>query len=226
MRFISPVSQPIVRGWSSTHFGIDYLTNTGTPVKASGSGKVVFAGTDVAGGTFGAIAGKVVAIDHGDVWTEYAHLSLIKVKIGQLVTQGDIIALSGATGNVTGPHLHFGFLGDPINWNNGTLGRLNPNLYLNKGEDMLTNNQLVHLYRIYYGRAPLDKEKQDFIGKVTFDVMADKLRGSDAYKARVAKAKAGTLVAKNHLPNEIRAVYVTPAPVQYEEVTERLYRIK
>jgi hypothetical protein len=136
MRFITPVSQSIVRGFGNGHGGIDYLTNNGTSVKASGNGAVIFAGTDIVGGVYGAIAGKVIAIDHGDVVTEYAHLSEILVKKGQQVTQGQIIGKSGATGVVSGPHLHFGFIGKPIDWKNGYLGRVDPALYLNKEVQM------------------------------------------------------------------------------------------
>jgi murein DD-endopeptidase MepM/ murein hydrolase activator NlpD len=84
------------------HNGIDILVNTGTPVYATGSGRIKFAGRK--GGL-----GKTVIIDHGFGYTSiYGHLSRIKVKKGQRVTRGDMIALSGNTGRLsTGPHLHY-----------------------------------------------------------------------------------------------------------------------
>ncbi len=84
------------------HTGIDILVNTGTPVYATGNGKVVFVGRR--GGY-----GKVVEIDHGFGYlTLYAHLSRYLVRKGQLVKRGDKIALSGNTGRLsTGPHLHY-----------------------------------------------------------------------------------------------------------------------
>ncbi len=83
------------------HYGVDLRASVGTSVYASDGGKVIYAGTM---GTYG----KLVKIQHdnGDV-TYYAHLNSISVKVGQRVYKGQVIAKSGATGNVTGPHLHF-----------------------------------------------------------------------------------------------------------------------
>ncbi len=84
------------------HNGIDILVNTGTPVYATGGGRVKFAGRK--GGL-----GRTVIIDHGFGYTSiYGHLSRIKVKRGQKVKRGDLIALSGNSGRLsTGPHLHY-----------------------------------------------------------------------------------------------------------------------
>lgn len=83
------------------HTGIDIATPSGTPIKAAKAGFVTFADWD--GGY-----GKKVLIDHGDGYeTLYAHLDQILVKTGEFVTQKEVIGLSGSTGYVTGPHLHF-----------------------------------------------------------------------------------------------------------------------
>lgn len=83
------------------HTGIDIATPSGTPIKAAKAGFVTFADWD--GGY-----GKKVLIDHGDGYeTLYAHLDEILVKTGEFVTQKEVIGLSGSTGYVTGPHLHF-----------------------------------------------------------------------------------------------------------------------
>ncbi|OIJ87999.1 M23 family metallopeptidase [Streptomyces colonosanans] len=88
--------------WSSgTHTGIDFHAATGTPVHAVGVGTVVEAGW---GGAYG---NQIVIRMHDGTYTQYGHLSSIGVFVGQSVTPGQQIALSGATGNVTGPHLHF-----------------------------------------------------------------------------------------------------------------------
>ncbi|QNP69745.1 M23 family metallopeptidase [Streptomyces roseirectus] len=88
--------------WSSgSHTGIDFHAATGTPVHAVGLGTVVEAGW---GGAYG---NQVVVRMHDGTYTQYGHLSAISVAVGQTVTPGELIGYSGATGNVTGPHLHF-----------------------------------------------------------------------------------------------------------------------
>ncbi|MCX4885291.1 MULTISPECIES: M23 family metallopeptidase [unclassified Streptomyces] len=88
--------------WSSGyHTGVDFVVPTGTPVKAVGAGTVVSAG-------WGGAYGNQVVIKLADgYYAQYGHLSQLSVSAGQTVTEGQQIGLSGATGNVTGPHLHF-----------------------------------------------------------------------------------------------------------------------
>ncbi|MER5864636.1 LysM peptidoglycan-binding domain-containing M23 family metallopeptidase [Kitasatospora sp. NPDC002040] len=88
--------------WSSGyHTGVDFRASTGTSVKAITAGTVVSAGN---GGSYG----NEVVVKHADgKYSEYAHLSSISVSVGQSVSAGQQLGLSGATGNVTGPHLHF-----------------------------------------------------------------------------------------------------------------------
>ncbi|MDJ0345569.1 LysM peptidoglycan-binding domain-containing M23 family metallopeptidase [Streptomyces sp. H10-C2] len=88
--------------WSSGyHTGVDFVVSTGTSVKAIANGTVVSAGWDGA-------YGNEVVIQHGDgKYSQYAHLSQLSVSAGQTVSAGSQLGLSGATGNVTGPHLHF-----------------------------------------------------------------------------------------------------------------------
>ncbi|WP_405776366.1 M23 family metallopeptidase [Streptomyces sp. NBC_00859] len=88
--------------WSSgSHTGIDFHAASGTPVHAVGAGTVVEAGW---GGAYG---NNIVIKMHDGTYTQYGHLSSIGVSVGQSVTSDQQIALSGATGNATGPHLHF-----------------------------------------------------------------------------------------------------------------------
>ncbi len=106
--FIVPVSGARVtsnygyRAWQGkVHTGIDYGISTGSTVKASCGGTVIQAGWN--GGY-----GYCITIQHTNgIKTRYAHLSKVLVSVGQKVTQGQKIALSGNTGNSTGPHLHF-----------------------------------------------------------------------------------------------------------------------
>jgi murein DD-endopeptidase MepM/ murein hydrolase activator NlpD len=93
-----------VRGGLSNarlHHGVDIAVPTGTPIRAMAPGRVHFAGT-MSG------YGLVVMIDHRRGYrTVYAHLSEIHVRAGDRVHGRPVIGLSGATGRVTGPHLHF-----------------------------------------------------------------------------------------------------------------------
>ncbi len=85
------------------HKGIDYSAPTGTPIRAAGDGKVVFAG--VRNGF-----GNVVMIQHGGVYTTlYGHMNKISVTNGAHVSQGQVIGAVGMTGLATGPHLHYEF---------------------------------------------------------------------------------------------------------------------
>ncbi|MGW1753322.1 M23 family metallopeptidase [Streptomyces mirabilis] len=88
--------------WSSGyHTGVDFVVPTGTTIKAIAAGTVVSAG-------WGGAYGNQVVIQHADGrYSQYAHLSALSVSAGQTVTGGQQIGRSGATGNVTGPHLHF-----------------------------------------------------------------------------------------------------------------------
>jgi murein DD-endopeptidase MepM/ murein hydrolase activator NlpD/muramidase (phage lysozyme) len=100
--------------WGRMHNGVDIANNTGTPILASGDGKVIYTGP--AGGY-----GNIVDIQHANgLTTRYAHLSKIIARTGQDVKQGIVIGLMGSTGFSTGPHLHFevrrgGSYGKPLN---------------------------------------------------------------------------------------------------------------
>ena len=88
--------------WSSgSHSGIDFHAASGSSVHAVGRGTVVEAGW---GGAYG---NNIVIKMNDGTYTQYGHLSSLGVSVGQTVTPGQQIGLSGATGNVTGPHLHF-----------------------------------------------------------------------------------------------------------------------
>ncbi|MDT9697254.1 M23 family metallopeptidase [Streptomyces sp. P17] len=91
--------------WKSTHSGQDFAVPSGTQVRAARGGTVVKAGGNGAGD--GPAYGNAVVIKHGNgTYSQYAHLSKVQVKAGQIVKTGQRIALSGNTGNSSGPHLH------------------------------------------------------------------------------------------------------------------------
>jgi hypothetical protein len=84
------------------HAGVDIIAPSGALVGAAASGRVTWAGR-LAGGW-----GKLVVVAHADgVRTMYAHLSSIAVRLGERVATGDRLGAVGATGEATGPHLHF-----------------------------------------------------------------------------------------------------------------------
>lgn len=84
------------------HSGADLRATTGTPVHAANRGRVVLAKELF-------FSGNAVFLDHGlGVYSVYLHLSEIQVDVGEIVERGQILGLAGATGRVTGPHLHWG----------------------------------------------------------------------------------------------------------------------
>ena len=92
-----------VLGYTRAHRGTDFAAPTGTPVKASGDGKITYAGVHGGHGNF-------VKIEHNGTYsTAYAHLHRFAkgIKVGSRVKQGQIIAYVGTTGVSTGPHLHY-----------------------------------------------------------------------------------------------------------------------
>ncbi|MEV2216827.1 M23 family metallopeptidase [Streptomyces sp. NPDC050997] len=92
--------------WQHKHSGQDFAVPSGTRVMAAHGGTVVKAGGNGAGD--GPAYGNAIVIRHGNgTYSQYAHLSRIDVNIGQIVKTGQRIALSGSTGNSSGPHLHF-----------------------------------------------------------------------------------------------------------------------
>ncbi|MDO5045749.1 M23 family metallopeptidase [Campylobacter sp.] len=112
--FIAPMSSVITSPFGSArvfnelvksyHSGTDFRAAIGTQVIASNDGVVVIAKDRY-------YAGGSVVIDHGEgIYTQYYHLSKIGVKLNQKVKKGEIIGLSGASGRVSGPHLHFGVI--------------------------------------------------------------------------------------------------------------------
>jgi murein DD-endopeptidase MepM/ murein hydrolase activator NlpD len=87
---------------ASIHRGTDFHAASGTPVFAANDGVVIIASPMF-------YEGNLVVIDHGQqITTQYMHFSKIEVKVGDRVTKGQRLGLSGATGRVTGPHLHMG----------------------------------------------------------------------------------------------------------------------
>ncbi|MBC8209534.1 MAG: peptidoglycan DD-metalloendopeptidase family protein [Gammaproteobacteria bacterium] len=111
-RFSGNRWHPILSKWRS-HKGVDYAAARGTPIYASGDGKISFIGTK--GGY-----GKTIFIQHGGKYlTVYAHLSrnAQNMKEGKRIKQGQVIGYVGSTGLASGPHLHYEFRVDGVHRN-------------------------------------------------------------------------------------------------------------
>lgn len=105
-----------ISGGAKFHYGVDLAVDTGTPVGAFAAGTVEYIGESE-------IYGQYLQLDHGNgVTSFYAHCSKLCVGQGQRVAAGEKVAESGATGEVTGPHLHFEMKKDGV--------RLNPAYYI------------------------------------------------------------------------------------------------
>jgi murein DD-endopeptidase MepM/ murein hydrolase activator NlpD len=110
-----------VYGYRSCHTGVDIGSPSGTPILAAADGVVVWTRSELSGPW-----GNNTLIDHGNgLSTFYPHQSTFNVTVGQRVKKGDVIGYVGATGYVTGPHLHFevhinGVPFDPMGWFGGS----------------------------------------------------------------------------------------------------------
>ncbi len=103
--------------YDSSHLAVDLAAPTGTPIHATNDGVVVLAEMLY-------LTGNAIYLDHGmGLFSQYAHMSELKVKVGDRVKKGDVIGLVGTTGFSTGPHLHFTF------WMHNV--QANPDLFFN-----------------------------------------------------------------------------------------------
>ncbi len=111
----NPKRRHPVTGKVRAHRGIDYAARTGTPVVSAGDGKVITSG-------YNKFNGNYVVIKHSSSYiTKYLHLNQRFVKQNQRVKQGDKIGTVGATGRVTGAHLHYEFLVNGVHTNPKTV---------------------------------------------------------------------------------------------------------
>lgn len=125
LRFVWPAQGVLTSGfgprWGRMHRGIDIAAPVGTPVIASAPGVVTYAGWNSGG------FGNLVEIRHNDgTLTLYAHNHRVRVREGQYVEQGELIADMGSTGRSTGPHVHFEIR--PMG-----RGAVNPMMFLTRG---------------------------------------------------------------------------------------------
>jgi murein DD-endopeptidase MepM/ murein hydrolase activator NlpD len=116
-----------ITGRVAVHQGLDFIGVNRAKIISPSQGKVILAGQ------FSGY-GNAVVIDHGfGITTRYGHLSALKVKPGQFVKKGEVIALQGNTGRSTGAHLHYEvrYRGTP----------LNPRKFIDAGEALFNNER-------------------------------------------------------------------------------------
>jgi hypothetical protein len=159
------------------HTGRDFKVGVGTPVHAIADGTVVAVGqlpepySSNQWWIEGQWAGNVVIIDHGPLVSIYAHLSEWYVNIGDRVSQGEVVAASGATGGAsTGPHLHFEVMPDGWDFNNGTYGRVNPSLYCSGfADNIVTPGTTLQPYQRIVGQYGVNKRESPASGAAVVD---------------------------------------------------------
>lgn len=166
----------------SYHVGTDFACPVGTPLPATSDGTIAYVGGD-------GLGGMTIDLRRGDgLIQRYGHLSEYRVRVGQRVTAGDIIALSGNTGYSTGPHLHWELRWDRA-WSGGRWvdpRTLNPLSF--KGDNDLTPEQAAKLDAIYAGVfgpknvgstelswASLNGPQKAFYGSLEIDIHTQKL---------------------------------------------------
>ncbi len=116
---------------SAMHMGLDFVGVTNEKIISPSQGKVILAGKF-------SNYGNAVVIDHGfGLTTRYGHLSEVKVKEGQIVKKGEVIALQGSTGRSTGAHLHY-----EVRYKNTPL---NPKRFLEAGETLFKDRNLKYV---------------------------------------------------------------------------------
>ncbi|OGG29504.1 hypothetical protein A3A63_02035 [Candidatus Gottesmanbacteria bacterium RIFCSPLOWO2_01_FULL_46_9] len=113
------------------HDGADFAVPVGTNALVVDDGVVAYIGSEP--------YGKTVIIEHSWGRSYYGHLSEFKVSVGQSVRKGSIVALSGNTGESTGPHLHFGMRMNTYDKDNGFYGKINPMPYLTASSAVISD---------------------------------------------------------------------------------------
>lgn len=137
------------------HEGTDFQAAEGMPVLACADGTVYSVDTDHADDPANYPYGNQVRIEHRVgryiYRTIYAHLAAVQVRVGQRVSRGERIGLSGATGNVTGPHLHLGLLSEGAQVGGYPPGYVDPEFYLvwPDGRRLQSDTSRPHIYGVH-----------------------------------------------------------------------------
>lgn len=174
-------------GWGKfgKHTGIDYGIPTGTPVYAPGAGTIRAA-------WFGSSGGNMLEIAIGSYWHRFLHLDRCVKRTGS-VKEGELIAYSGATGAVTGPHLHWDVRKSGTAWDASYNNYINPlSLITKQGEDMPTTaTDVKHIYQYGpLGRAADASGLKHYTGKTATFIINDHRASAEGKRRAAAIAKA------------------------------------
>ena len=151
-------------GTRDPHHGVEFSNPSGTPVYAAGAGTVIFAGPDEEAvyAPWGNFYGNLVVIEHSnDLFTLYAHLSKIDVRVDQKILAGEKIGEVGRTGGAIGSHLHFEVRrGDVEDY----FATQNPELWLSPPKDLSGNFTGTLIISVVDGAGRLVKDVNFTIG--------------------------------------------------------------
>lgn len=154
------------------HHGVDLIANIGTPVYAPEDATVYKSSNGTTDEYTGApVSGEVIVLK-GSMEHWLLHLSKRNVGVGDHVKEGQIIGISGATGYVTGPHLHWGVRPLYPRINNGYRGFIDPMEFM-KGEEMADEDIIRKLYEVILNATPSAEEIKAYVGKPVSSVVLD-----------------------------------------------------
>ena len=168
------------------HNGNDYALPTGTEVVASHAGVVVGASSDPNG------YGLYIKLENSIEGSIYAHLKEFKVKVGDSVSEGQLIGISDNTGNSTGSHLHYGYYRIPRDKTNGYAGYIDPKPFLNQTSEGMVTLPQKELDEIRNRRDQLYNERKQVTTALEFsdDTAIDTIvKSINAYKGNANKAE-------------------------------------
>lgn len=162
-------THPVTGEKQSFHNGTDYKATVGTALYSILDGVVVVSKVNNGGTKYG--LGYYYVIDHGWFQSEYYHLNGLELKVGEHVTEGQKIGETGATGAITGAHLHFGI----------RIGEYNPTTYWVKNSTGQYLNS-VDSDKFLKGVLALDELTWEEIVHITMDSPEQWIKGLDAFK--------------------------------------------
>lgn len=177
------------------HNGFDLRAAVGTKVFAADDGVIAFEGMGANHSWMGAIAGICAIIKHAGCYTGYAHLKSTIVNKGQKVKKGQLIGYSGATGGVTGPHLHWEVFPLSPNFKNGYAGRVNPAPYISTLKTA-TEAEIKKAYLEILERAADAGGIKTYLKFTIASVRSDLMKSPERKRLEAKKATAAKVAAE------------------------------